>query len=99
LDNRTSTNYLISYLVSITNETYDPMYEEFKSCFKVSLHADLHLNENVENANGLVGIHMSGYFFTMGDIDHRYFWKKHMYPPTPPFPFSFLVMKKRLLVL
>ena len=33
------------------------------------VHVDLDLNKNVENANGLVKLHMSGYFFTIGDID------------------------------
>ena len=33
------------------------------------LYVDLDLNENVENANGLDRLHMSGSFFTMGDID------------------------------
>jgi hypothetical protein len=28
-------------------------------------------HENVENINSLVGLHMSGSFFTMGDIDQR----------------------------
>jgi hypothetical protein len=52
----------------------------------------LDLNENVENANGLVGLHMSGYFFTMGDIDQieNYFLEEtyvsshHSIPPFFP---------------
>ena len=47
------------------------MDEESKSCFNVPLHADLDLNENIENINGLYGLHMSRPFFTMGDIDQR----------------------------
>jgi hypothetical protein len=68
LDDRPSTNDLISCLVSLTNETYEPVDEESKSCFNVPFHADLDFNEKVENANGLVGLHMFGYLFTMGDI-------------------------------
>ena len=70
-DRLPSTNYLIFYLVYLTNETYEPMDEKYKSCLNVPLHADLDSCENVENANGLVGIHMFGYLFTMGDIDQR----------------------------
>jgi hypothetical protein len=52
----------------------------------------LDLNENVENDNGLVGLHMFGYFFTMGDIDKRknYFLEEtyvsshHSNPPFLP---------------
>jgi hypothetical protein len=66
--------------------------EESKSCFNVPLHVDLDLNENVENANGLDGLHMSGYFFTMGDIDQieNYFSEEtyvsshHSIPPFFP---------------
>jgi hypothetical protein len=66
--------------------------EESKSCFNVSLHVDLDLNENVENANGLVGLHMSRSFFTMGDIDQRensfseeiYVSSHHSIPPFLP---------------
>jgi hypothetical protein len=66
--------------------------EESKSCLNVPLHVDLDLHENVENTNGLVGLHMSGYFFTMGDIDQRenYFLEEiyvsshHSIPPFLP---------------
>jgi hypothetical protein len=71
LDDRPSTNDLISFLVSLTNETYELVDEESKSCFNVSSHVDLDLHENVENANDLVGLGLSRSFFTMGDIDHR----------------------------
>jgi len=67
LDNRPSNNYLISCLVSLTNETYEPQNEESKSCFNVPLHVDLNLNENVENIDGLVRLHMFGFLFTMGE--------------------------------
>jgi hypothetical protein len=101
LDDRPSTNDLISCLVSLTNETYELVDEESKSCINVSLHVDLDLNENVENSNGLVGLHMSGSFFTMGDIDQREnYFSEEIYVSShhsiPPF---FLVMKKRPLVL
>jgi hypothetical protein len=43
--------------------------EESKSFLNATLHANLELYENVENTNDLVGIHMTGSFFTMGDID------------------------------
>jgi hypothetical protein len=69
LDDRPSNNDLISCLVFLASETSESVDEESKSCSNVPLHADLDLNENVENANGLDGLHMSGYFFTMGDID------------------------------
>jgi hypothetical protein len=92
LDDRPSNNDLISCLVSLTNETYELVDEESKSCFNVPLHVDLDLNENVENANGLVGLHMSGSFFTMGDIDQieNYFLEEtyvsshHSIPPFFP---------------
>jgi hypothetical protein len=45
--------------------------EESKSCFNFPLHDDLDLNENIENTNGLVGLHMSLYLFTIWDIDQR----------------------------
>jgi hypothetical protein len=56
------------------------------------LHDDLDLNENIENTNGLVGLHMSGSFFTMGDIDQRetyfseeaYVSSHHSIPPFFP---------------
>jgi hypothetical protein len=92
LDDRPSNNDLISCLVSLTNETYEPVDEESKSCFNVPSHVDLDLNENVENTNGLVGLHMSGSFFTMGDIDQieNYFLEEayvsshHSIPPFFP---------------
>jgi hypothetical protein len=34
-----------------------------------TLHVNLDLHENVENTNDLVGLHMYGYLFTMGDIE------------------------------
>jgi hypothetical protein len=58
-------NALILFLVSLTNETYQRVGEEFKSCLNATLHIDLDLNENVENNNGLVGLHMFGSFFTV----------------------------------
>jgi hypothetical protein len=75
--------------------------EESKSCFNVSLHVDLDLNENVENVNGLVGLHMSGFFFTMGDIDHidNYFSEEIYVSSHHSIPPFFLVTKKRPLVL
>jgi hypothetical protein len=71
LDDRPSNHDLISFLVSLTNETYESMDEKSKSCFNLSSHVDLYLNENDENFNGLDGLHMSRYLFTMGDIDQR----------------------------
>jgi hypothetical protein len=80
---------LISCLVSLTNETYEPMVDESKSCFNVPLHVDLDLNENIANTNPLVELHMFGYFFIMEDIHHieNYFLKEiylsshHFIPP------------------
>jgi hypothetical protein len=97
LDDRPSNNDLISCLVSLTNETYEPVDEESKSCFNVPLHVDLDLNENIENTNGLVRLHMSGYFFTMGDIDQRetYFSEEAYVSSHHSIPPFFLVMKKR----
>jgi hypothetical protein len=69
LDDKPSNNDLISSLVSLINETHKSMDEKSKSHFNLSSHVDLDLNENVENVNGLDGLHMSGSFFTMGDID------------------------------
>jgi hypothetical protein len=69
LDNRPSNNDLISCLDFVTNEIGQLVDEESKSCFNIPLHDDLDLNENVENNNSLHGIHMSRFFFTMGDID------------------------------
>jgi hypothetical protein len=71
LDNRPSTNDLISFLVSLTNETYELVDEEYKSCINVSLHAYLDVHADIENSNDLVGLHMYGSFFTMEDIFHR----------------------------
>jgi hypothetical protein len=51
--------------VSLTNETYELVDEESKACSNVPLQDDLDLNENIENINGLVGIHMSRSFFTI----------------------------------
>jgi hypothetical protein len=89
LDDRPSNNDLISCLVSLTNEIDELVDEESKSCFNVPLHDDLDLNENVENTNGLVGLHMSGSFFTMGDIDQieNYFWKNICILPPLHSPF------------
>ena len=53
LNDKPSRNDLISCLVYLTNETYEPLNEESKSCSNVPLHVDLDLNKNVENANGL----------------------------------------------
>jgi hypothetical protein len=66
--------------------------KESKSCLNVPLHADLDSHENVENVNGLVGLHMFGYLFTMGDIDQRensfseetYVSSHHSIPPFLP---------------
>jgi len=83
-----STNDFILCLVSLTIETYEPMDEKYKSCLNVPLHVDLDSCKNFENAKGLVGIHMFGYFFTMGEYRSERFilQKKYMYPPTTPFP-------------
>jgi hypothetical protein len=62
---------LISCLASLTNQTHESMDEKYKSHFNISSHVDLDLNENVENSNGLDGLHMSGYLFTVRDIDQR----------------------------
>ena len=81
LDDRPSTHDFLSCLVFVSNETYELVDEEPKSCFNVYLHVDwgLHenvknvnwdLHENVKNVNDLVGLGPYGYFFTMGDIDH-----------------------------
>jgi hypothetical protein len=80
LDDRPSNNDLISCLVSLINETHKSMDEKSKSCFNLSSHVDLDLNENVENVNGLDGLHMSGSFFTVGDIDQieNYFFRKNI---------------------
>ena len=83
-DTLPSTNDLILCLVSLTIETYEPMDEKYKSCLNVPLHVDLDSCENVENANGLVGIHMFGYFFTMGDIYQRDFFFKRNICILPP---------------
>jgi hypothetical protein len=66
--------------------------EESKSCSIVPLHVYLDLNENVENSNGLEGLHMSRYFFTTGNIDQieNYFLEEtyvsshHSVPPYLP---------------
>jgi hypothetical protein len=58
LNDKPSNSDLISCLVSLTNEIDQLVDEESKSCFKVPLHVDLDLNENVVNANPLVGPHM-----------------------------------------
>jgi hypothetical protein len=71
LDDRPSTNDLISCLVFLTNEKYEPVDGEYKSYLNATLHVDLDLSENVENDNGLVGLHISISFYTMGDIDQR----------------------------
>jgi hypothetical protein len=92
LDDRPSNNDFISCLVSLTNETYEPMDEVSKSCFNVPLHDDLDLNENIVNTKGLVGLYMSGYFFTIQDIDQRensfseeaYVSSHHSIPPFFP---------------
>jgi hypothetical protein len=67
LDDKPSNNDLISYLVSLTNETEHVVDEEYKSCFNVAFHVDLDLNENIVNVNPLVGIHMTGSLFTLGE--------------------------------
>jgi hypothetical protein len=88
---RPSNNDLISCLVSLANEMYDSMDEESKSCSNVPLHVDLDSNENVENGNGLDGLHMFGSFFTMGDIDQIdfFFFSEETYVSshhsTPPY--------------
>jgi hypothetical protein len=64
LDDRSSNNDLINFLVSLTNETCEQLNEEYKSCFNDPLHVDLDLKENVENENCLVRLHMFGCFFT-----------------------------------
>jgi hypothetical protein len=69
LDDRPSNNDFISYLAFLNNKIHESMDEEFKSCFNVTLHADLDLNENVENTNPLLELHMYGSFFTTGGID------------------------------
>jgi hypothetical protein len=92
LDDRNFNNDLISCLVSLTHEIYQLVDEESKSCFNVPLHDDLDLNENIENTNGLVGIHMSRSFFTIWDIDQReiffpeeaYVSSHHSIPPFFP---------------
>jgi len=100
LEYRPSKNDSISCLVSLATETYELVNEEFKSCSIAILHIDLVLNENVEDSNVSDGLHMSRYLFTMGDIDQIiFFWKKPMYPPTTPFPLTFLVTKNRPFVL
>lgn len=56
------------------------------------LYVDLDLNENVENANGLDRLRMSGSFFTMGDTDQiekknseeTYVSSHHSIPPYFP---------------
>jgi hypothetical protein len=56
------------------------------------IYVDLDLNENIENVYGLVELHMSGYLFTMGDIDKKenYFLEEpyvsyhHSIPPFLP---------------
>jgi hypothetical protein len=91
-DDRPSNHDLISCLVSLINETHESMDEESKSCFNVSSHVDLDLNKNVENVNGLDGLHMFGFFFTMGYIDQieNYFSEEsyvsshHSIPPSLP---------------
>jgi hypothetical protein len=92
LEDRPSNNDLISCLVSLASETYESVYEESKSYSNVLLHVDLDLNENVENDYGLDELHMSGYLFTMGDIDQieKYFSEEtyvsshHSIPPYLP---------------
>jgi hypothetical protein len=69
LIDRSSINDLILHLTYLTNETYQLMDEESKSCLNFPLHAELNLHENVEIVNGLVKIHMSRYLFIMGYID------------------------------
>jgi hypothetical protein len=69
LDDRPSNNNLISFLVSLSNETYKALKEESNSCFNLSPHVDLDLNKKSENDNRLDGLHMSGYFFMIGDIE------------------------------
>jgi hypothetical protein len=69
LDDRPSIKYLILYIISLTNKTNQLGDEESESCLNVTLQADLNLHENVENTNDLVGLHMSRYLFTMGDMD------------------------------
>jgi hypothetical protein len=89
LDDNPSNNDLISSLVSLINETNKSMDEKSKSCFNLSSHANLDLNEHVENVNGLDGLHMFGSFFTMGDTNQieNYFSEKsyvsshHCIPP------------------
>jgi len=39
------------------------------NCVLMFLYVDLDLNKNIVNTNLLVELHMSGYFFIMGDID------------------------------
>jgi hypothetical protein len=58
LEDKPSNHGLISFIVSFINETDKPLDEETKSSFNLSSHVDLDLNENVENANGLDGLHL-----------------------------------------
>jgi len=72
------------------------MYEESKSRFNIFPHVDSDLNENVENANGLGGLHMSRYLFTMGNVDQieNYFPEEIYASSHHSIPPSFLYDKK-----
>jgi len=59
------------HLISLSNEQYQLVDEESKSCLNANLHVDLDSQEDDGDDHDLFEQHMFGTLFTMEDIDQR----------------------------